>query len=162
MTPIEELNLLQKLIRKYNLPCSPIMEYAINEQKEKYKEPYFIETIENDNIPDVTSEDFNELIVVDSASKSSVVEEVNNNVYIPSYIDIAQNDLERKRMEAVLHAINYFDSPATPRDIARRISRSAWGREVIHEESVDTILKKIPEIEYIKWGKYILKSKKHD
>ena len=35
MTPIEELDLLLTLIRKYNLPLSPILEYAVTEKKEE-------------------------------------------------------------------------------------------------------------------------------
>lgn len=35
MTPIEELNTILTLLRKYNLPISPILEYAINEKKEE-------------------------------------------------------------------------------------------------------------------------------
>ena len=34
MTPVEELDILLKLMRKYDLPLSPILEYAINEKKE--------------------------------------------------------------------------------------------------------------------------------
>lgn len=49
--------------------------------------------------------------------------------------------------------------PATPRDIARTISRSAWGYDVVHEDTVDSYLKRLPEVEYVQWGKYLLKSK---
>ena len=35
MTPIEELDLLLTLIRKYDLPLSPILEYAVTEKKEE-------------------------------------------------------------------------------------------------------------------------------
>lgn len=44
MTPREELELILKLIKKYNLPLSPILEYAINEEKEKLTEEKTIET----------------------------------------------------------------------------------------------------------------------
>lgn len=37
MTPREELDFMLKLIRKYNLPLSPILEYAVNEKKDGYK-----------------------------------------------------------------------------------------------------------------------------
>lgn len=33
MKPREELDLILKLIRKYNLPLSPILEYAVNAKK---------------------------------------------------------------------------------------------------------------------------------
>lgn len=38
MNPIEELELIITLIKKYNLPLSPILEYAIKEKEEHYKE----------------------------------------------------------------------------------------------------------------------------
>ena len=34
----EELELILKLIRKYNLPLSPILEYVINEKIEEFPE----------------------------------------------------------------------------------------------------------------------------
>lgn len=37
MTPIEELELILNLIRKYELPLSPILEYAVNEKKEQFQ-----------------------------------------------------------------------------------------------------------------------------
>lgn len=61
-----------------------------------------------------------------------------------------------KRMEAILCVLLQFRKPATVRDITRSISRSAWGG-VIHEETVDALLKRMPEVEYVKWGKYILR-----
>ena len=76
-----------------------------------------------------------------------------------TYKDIASGPLERKRMEAILQAMTHFYQPATPRDIARTISRSAWGYDVVHEDTVDSYLKRLPEVEYVQWGKYLLKSK---
>ena len=55
-------------------------------------------------------------------------------------------------MKAVLSAISHFESPATLRDIARAVNLSAWGGSV-NEDSVDTILKRLPEVEYVQWGK---------
>ena len=37
MSPIEELELILSLIRKYELPLSPILEYAVNEKKEEFQ-----------------------------------------------------------------------------------------------------------------------------
>ena len=73
-----------------------------------------------------------------------------------TYRDVASNEVELKRMEAVLDAMSHFTLPATPRDIARTVSRSAWG-DLVNEESVDSILKRLPEVEYVQWGKYKLK-----
>ena len=76
-----------------------------------------------------------------------------------TYKDVAFNSDDRRKMEAILQAMTHFYAPATPYDIARTISRSAWGDEAIREGTVDSILKRLPEVEYIKWGKYILKSR---
>ena len=42
MTEREELENILKLIKKYNLPLSPILEYAIMEKIEEYPEPMVI------------------------------------------------------------------------------------------------------------------------
>ena len=81
------------------------------------------------------------------------------NIGSKSYKDVASSLDDRKKMEAILQAMTHFYTPATPYDIARTISRTAWGDTVIREETVDTFLKLLPEVEYVKWGKYILKSR---
>lgn len=51
MTPIEELDLLLTLIRKYDLPLSPILEYAVTEKKEENASTSpFAEDEENDYV----------------------------------------------------------------------------------------------------------------
>ena len=79
-----------------------------------------------------------------------------DNVTLSSVEDIAFDDRDQKRLETVLAALEHFDVPATPRDVARTVSRSAWGG-IVKEDTVDTMLKRLPEVEYIPWGKYILK-----
>ena len=76
-----------------------------------------------------------------------------------TYKDIAFNSEDRRKMEAVLQAMTHFIVPATPRDIARTISRTAWGSDVVHEDTVDSFLKRLPEVDYVQWGKYILKNR---
>jgi len=76
-----------------------------------------------------------------------------------TYKDIAASLDDRRKMEAILQAMTHFYTPATPYDIARAISRTAWGSNIVREETVDSFLKLLPEVEYIKWGKYILKSR---
>ena len=49
MTPREELNLILKLIGKYNLPLSPILEYAVKEKMEEYPEEKLSAIILNDD-----------------------------------------------------------------------------------------------------------------
>lgn len=223
MTPREELDLILKLIRKYNLPLSPILEYAVNEKKDECPEEEKSATIVPDEQEDVKIESIGKpepIVEVETATieltrelieaartpnggftKSQLavlgiswpapqdwidekvgtfitpkqLEEFNHIEYVtkkPSkslsyfsskgsqtYKDVASNDRDKKRLEAVLRAMEHFDVPATPRDVARTVSRSAWGGSVL-EDSVDTILKRLPEVEYVPWGKYILKSKK--
>ena len=47
MTPIEELDLLLTIIRKYDLPLSPILEYAVTEKKEENASIMTMEDEEN-------------------------------------------------------------------------------------------------------------------
>ena len=76
-----------------------------------------------------------------------------------SYKSVASNSEDLRRMEAILQALTHFYVPATPHDIARTVSSSAWGDEIVREDTVDSYLKRLPEVEYVKWGKYILKSR---
>ena len=57
MTPIEELDLLLKIIRKYDLPLSPILEYAVTEKKEE-NTSYIPVEVEENNISSNTDESF--------------------------------------------------------------------------------------------------------
>ena len=59
MTPIEELDLLLTLIRKYDLPLSPILEYAVTEKKEENTSNMPVEEEENEDFSD-TSESIGE------------------------------------------------------------------------------------------------------
>lgn len=221
MSPREELDLIIKLISKYHLPLSPILEYAVNEKKEEYPEEEAKPVIpehKDDNAVIKTSYKQEDIAEEESATieltyelieaartpnggftksqlavlgiswpapsnwieekvgtfiTSKQLEEFNHIEYVvnkplknPSislkgtktYKDIASDDRDKKRLEAVLAALEHFDVPATPRDVARTVSRSAWGGTV-KEDSVDTMLKRLQEVEYIPWGRYILKSK---
>ena len=71
--------------------------------------------------------------------------------------EIKKSPLYAVRRQAVLRAMDYFRVPASIRDIARAISRTAW-RSVIKEDDVEDIVKTIPDIESIA-GKYILRKK---
>ena len=71
--------------------------------------------------------------------------------------EIKKSPLYAVRRQAVLRAMDYFRVPASIRDIARAISRTAW-RSVIKEDDVEEIVKTIPDIDYID-GKYILRKK---
>lgn len=71
---------------------------------------------------------------------------------------IVTNPKYEERTKAILRALSFFREPATPKNIAGMVSRSAWGGYV-NEESVDSLLKMMPEVEYVKWGKYKLREK---
>lgn len=71
--------------------------------------------------------------------------------------EIKKSPLYAVRRQAVLRAMDYFRVPASIKDIARAISRTAW-RSVIKEDEVEEIVKTIPDIESID-GKYILRKK---
>ena len=71
--------------------------------------------------------------------------------------DIKKSPLYAVKRQAVLRAMEHFKVPASIRDIARAISRTAW-MSVIKEDDVEEIVWTIPEIEYIE-GKYILRKK---
>ena len=71
--------------------------------------------------------------------------------------EIKNSPLYAVRRQAVLRAMEHFKVPASIRDIARAISRTAW-RSVIKEDDVEKIVWTIPEIEYFD-GKYILRRK---
>lgn len=71
--------------------------------------------------------------------------------------EIKKSPLYAVRRQAVLRAMDYFRVPASIRDIARAISRTAW-RSVIKEDDVEEIVKTIPNMECVD-GKYILRKK---
>lgn len=221
MSPREELDLILSLIRKYNLPLSPILEYAVNEKKGEYPEgekatsdsienkttkKQVAPVIQNTDADDTHTIKLTKEIIeaartpnggftrkqlaalgiswpvqgnwikekIGTYITKEQLEEFNHIEYSfdktpksissffscsRTYMDIAIDDKDRKRLEAVLKALDHFDVPATPHDISRSISSYVWGGS-IREDSVDTILKRLPEVEYVPWGKYILKSKK--
>lgn len=55
MTPIEELDLLLTLIRKYDLPLSPILEYAVTEKKEANSANIYVEEAGEDYFEDASN-----------------------------------------------------------------------------------------------------------
>ena len=71
--------------------------------------------------------------------------------------EIKKSPLYAVRRQAVLRAMEHFRVPASIRDIARTISRTAW-RSVIKEDDVEDIVKTIPDIDCID-GKYFLRKK---
>ncbi|MBP3245580.1 MAG: hypothetical protein J6M59_10835 [Bacteroidaceae bacterium] len=172
MSPRKELDLILDLIRKYNLPLSPILEYAVNEKKEEYPENN--DTIkENIEIKETSSnynrhmskdvKNLHSICTQEKTNKSTVTDDIKNRTTTffsrrESYQSVASNEIEQKRMKAVLNAMELFEEPATLEDIARKVKMYEW-RGLVRVDKLDTILKLLPEVEYVKWGKYILKSK---
>ena len=72
-------------------------------------------------------------------------------------IRIKSNPLYAVRKQAILHAFSLLRVPATIREIARSISRTAW-RAAINENDVKEILNTLSEVESL-GDKYILRSK---
>ena len=93
--------------------------------------------------------------ITDSSTKDVVTD--NRTKLSRETSEIKKSPLYAVRRQAVLRAMDYFRVPASIRDIARAISRTAW-RSVIKEDDVEEILWTIPDIECID-GKYILRKK---
>ena len=93
--------------------------------------------------------------ITDSSTKDVVTD--NRTKLSRETSEIKKSPLYAVRRQAVLRAMDYFRVPASIRDIARAISRTAW-RSVIKEDDVEEIVKTIPDIECID-GKYILRKK---
>ena len=93
--------------------------------------------------------------ITDSSTKDVVTD--NRTKLNRETSEIKKSPLYAVRRQAVLRAMDYFRVPASIRDIARAISRTAW-RSVIKEDDVEEILWTIPDIECID-GKYILRKK---
>ena len=62
------------------------------------------------------------------------------------------------RKQALLRAMGYFRLPANIRDIARTISRTAWGAPIT-EDDVEEIISTLKDVESVE-DKYILKKGK--
>ena len=68
---------------------------------------------------------------------------------------IIKNPMYAVRKQALLRAMGFFRMPVKIKDIARTISRTAWGA-VIKEKDVEEIINTIAEVESVD-GKYILR-----
>ena len=75
---------------------------------------------------------------------------------LPNYTEsVVKSPLYAVRKQAVLRAMGYFRLPASVRDIARTISRTAW-RTTIREDEVEDVIRTMSEIESVD-GKYMLR-----
>ncbi len=94
-------------------------------------------------------------MITDSTTCDDVTEESPQKHH--DYQKIIKDPLYAVRKQALLRAMRYFRLPARIRDIARTISRTAWGAP-IKEDDVEEIIKTISEIETID-GKYTMRKK---
>ena len=90
----------------------------------------------------------------EAAAKNSEEDNASKKVRVER---IMKSPLYAVRKQAILRAMGYFRLPATIRDIARTISRTAWGT-TIREDDVEEIISTINEVEFVD-GKYILRRK---
>ena len=74
------------------------------------------------------------------------------------YLKIIKHPLYAVRKQALLRAMGYFRLPAKIRDIARTISRTAWGAPIA-EDDVEEIISTLKEVESVEENKYILRKK---
>ena len=74
------------------------------------------------------------------------------------YLKIIKHPLYAVRKQALLRAMGYFRLPAKIRDIARTISRTAWGAPIT-EDDVEEIISTLKDVESVE-DKYILKKGK--
>ena len=71
--------------------------------------------------------------------------------------DFAKDSKERKRMKAILRVIKRFQLPMTPRELAYEVSWDDWGGCLIRPNDVEELLRRMPEIQAAKNGKYQLR-----
>lgn len=92
-------------------------------------------------------------LISDSSKRDSATEELPKQHH--DYLKIIKHPLYAVRKQALLRAMGYFRLPAKIRDIARTISRTAWGAP-IKEDDVEEIISTLKDVESVE-DKYILK-----
>ena len=95
-------------------------------------------------------------LVTDSSKRDDAFEELPKQK--SNYLNVIKHPLYAVRKQAILRAMGYFRLPAKIRDIARTISRTAWGAP-IKEDDVEEIIKTIKDVESVEDNSYILRKK---
>jgi len=95
-------------------------------------------------------------LITDSTTCDDVTEESPQKHH--DYQKIIKDPLYAVRKQALLRAMGYFRLPARIRDIARTISRTAWGAP-IKEDDVEEVISTIDEIKSVEDNKYILRKR---
>lgn len=144
MKPVDELNLLLELIRKYNLPLSPIMEYAINQKKEELSETpseedtivEFVELLSESKITGTTKAenvyDYNTDNVpssIETPNESLLSDEGNKDACnVQGFEGQRENRQGKQWTETEEHIITqYFEEGYTTQEIALSIGRTELG-----------------------------------
>lgn len=172
MKAIKELDLILTLIRKYNLPLSPILEYAVNEKIEEMQANETSEEEDDSNIDmagentDVINSPISNLDDVIISEKPILYGEKQSADLEALYNDVVSDkkeyhrspyDKRDKRIWAVKNAMTYFKRPVKAKDVAKRISRTAWGNDSIRIDDVEKILYQIPDVKLSSDGRFFLK-----
>lgn len=92
-------------------------------------------------------------LITDSSIRDGATKESPQNRH--DYLKIIKHPLYAVRKQALLRAMGYFRLPVKIRDIARTISRTAWGAP-IKEEEVEEIISTLKDVESSD-GKYMLR-----
>lgn len=121
----EELKLILELIGKYNLPLSPILEYAVKEKMEEYPDEELTEEIDrNDETEDNAV--VNEIIANDGMSEDSLSEELRIVDYGERTIAVVGNTKPHK--DALKSIGGYF------------VYRTQWGPAWVFREKKRDII----------------------
>lgn len=94
-------------------------------------------------------------LISESSKRDCATEELPKQHH--DYLKIIKHPLYAVRKQALLRAMGYFRLPAKIRDIARTISRTAWGAPIT-EDDVEEIISTLKDVESSE-GKYILRKK---
>ena len=95
-------------------------------------------------------------LISESSKRDCATEELPKQHH--AYLKIIKHPLYAVRKQALLRAMGYFRLPAKIRDIARTISRTAWGAPIT-EDDVEEIISTLKDVESVE-DKYILKKGK--
>lgn len=95
-------------------------------------------------------------LISESSKHDSTTEELSKQHH--DYLKIIKHPLYAVRKQALLRAMGFFRLPVKIKDIARTISRTAWGAP-IKEDEVEEIISTLKDVESIE-DKYILKKGK--
>ncbi len=168
MTSKEELELILKLIRKYELPLSPILEYAVKEKMEEYPETdatTFDEVVESvssiEDVETTTVNDKEEESYFDEEETSSLDYIIDNKQNRCSIIDnrgerVFSSDGELIRLNKIFYKINYTDSFVSMIIIQEdSMGKFSYGRRILSIHSRSPLYGRLDKQNYLKQFKAV-------